>query len=73
MNNTLRVFFNNQNERETVKAFLIETLKTMAGDRALLGESVSGIKDAHDCIVKAFDNLEELYGKIETISIPNSR
>lgn len=54
-------------------AFLIEYLKEMAVEKAFDGEPVTGIREAHDLIVKAFDRLAEMYGKIEEPTISNSR
>lgn len=73
MNPALRNFYANENERETVKAFLIEVLKEMAVEMAFEGESVTGIREARLLITKAFDKLEEVYGKVEEPIIHNSR
>ncbi len=73
MNNILRNFYNNQSEREAVKAFLIEMLKEIAVERAFAGEDTLGIQEANECVIKAFDNLEVAYGKIEVALETNSR
>ncbi len=73
MNNTLRIFYSNKNEREAVKEFLILNLKEMGGERALVGESVAGIKDAKDAIEKSFDKLDELFGIISEPITINSK
>lgn len=71
--NSLRLFFNNENEREAVKAFLIETLGEIAKKRAFAGEDVKGIPDARELIETTFDKLQELYGIIEKPIIHNSK
>ncbi len=71
--NHLFTFYNNVGERETVKNFLIDTLKLITVEKAFAGESVSGIKEANEAVEKAFDRLEEIYGKIEEKEISNSR
>ena len=73
MPNSLKLFYDNTMEREEVRNFFVEQLREMAADRAPEGESVSGVKDAHDCLTRAFDRLDELYGKIERITEQNSR
>ena len=69
----LKTFYDNTAEREAVRAFFVEQLRELAADLALEGCSVEGIKDANTCIVRSFDKLDELYGKIETIREQNSR
>lgn len=71
--NQLALFFQNIAMREAVKEFLVANLAEMAVDKTFAGESVSGIKDAKDCVDKSFTKLEEMYGKIKTVEIPNSR
>lgn len=71
--NLLLTFYNNQAEREAVKAFMIDTLKEIAVDRAFSGQDVYGMQQAKECIDRAFDKLEETYGKIESPVITNSK
>jgi hypothetical protein len=71
--NQLNLFYQNQGQREAVRAYMIDTLAQMAIEKTFEGLDVSGIKDAKNCIDRAFDKLEEEYGKIETTLIPNSR
>ncbi len=59
--NPLQLFYNNEVEREAVKAFLISSLRELAGDYAVEGKPTSGIKEASECVEIAFDKLEELY------------
>lgn len=61
----LRFFYEDVNLRNAVKDFLIETLGEIAIDKTFNGEDVSGIKDARDLVERAFNKLEEEYGKIE--------
>jgi hypothetical protein len=52
---------------------MIEVLKELAVDKTFNGKETSGIKDARDCIEKAFDKLGEMFGIIEKSIISNSR
>lgn len=71
--NHLVTFYNNKGERESVKLFLNEVLKEIAVEMAFEGKSVVGIPEAKKCVDKAFDKLDELYGKIEAPKEVNSR
>lgn len=71
--NPLVTFYNNEIEREAVKEFLIGQLKELAVERAFDGEGVTGIKEGRDTIVRSFDKLDELYGKIKVNPEQNSR
>lgn len=71
--NPLKTFYDNTIEREAVRAFFTEQLRELAADMALEGYSVEGIKDAHECLKRSFDKLDELYGKIEVVKDQNSR
>ncbi len=73
MNQLLKSFYNNENQREAVKTFLIESLKELAVEMTFDGKDVTGIKEAHDAINKAFDSLAETYGIIDPPVINNSR
>jgi len=70
---SLKLFYDNIQEREAVKAFLIDCLKELAVEKTFDGEDVSGIKEARQNIERAFDRLDEMYGKIETSKPSNSR
>lgn len=73
MSKILYTFWHNQIERETVKAFLLETLAKIAVEKTFAGESVNGIADAKKLIDKAFDELETTYATIETPKHQSSR
>jgi hypothetical protein len=73
MMNPLQTFYNNQSERDAVMAFLIDSLKEVAVEKAFEGASVVGIREANDAIRAAFDKLGEIYGKIDEPTITNSR
>ncbi len=73
MNPTLRNFYNNQNERETVKLFMVEVLKEIAVEKAFDGEDVIGIQEAKNLIDVMFNKLEDLYGEVKEPIISNSR
>jgi hypothetical protein len=68
----LKAFYENEAQRESVRAFMVECLKEIAVDRAFAGEDIKGIPEAHKLIGAMFDKLDELYGKIEVIK-SNSR
>lgn len=71
--NPLRNFYTNEHQRESVREFMVVTLKDMLVDTAFRGEDVGGFKEANELINKVFNKLEEEYGKIESSEIPNSR
>lgn len=71
--NPLVTFYNNEHEREAVKAFLITQLGNLAIERAFDGDNVVGIKEARDTIIRSFDKLDEMYGKKDKSIISNSR
>ncbi len=74
MNNTiLQQFYENKVMREYMKSYFIETLKEIAVAQAMAGESTLGIKEANLAVEKSFDKLQQLYGKIPSSKIPNSR
>lgn len=59
--------------REAVKDFQIKCLKDLAVDKTFEGEDVKGIKEARELVDHMFDTLEELYGKIDTVTKIDSR
>ncbi len=71
--NPLQTFYGNKPERETFKAFQLECLRELAADKAIEGLSTAGIKEAQEAIDRAYERLEELYGKEEPMIIPNPR
>lgn len=71
--NPLRIFYGNEPARTAVQDFLLATLREMAADLAVSGESTAGIKEAVVCVEKSFDKLQELYGTMPESVIPNSR
>lgn len=73
MNPALRNFHDNENLREAVKAFLIESLKQMAVERVFEKQSTSGIYEGKKAIEYAFNKLDEMYATIPKASIINSR
>lgn len=62
MDELLRRFQGDTHTKEALKAYLIATIGEEAKDKAFRGEDTSHIKDAHESITKAFDNLENEYG-----------
>jgi hypothetical protein len=69
----LKQFYDNETQREEVKAFMVMCLEEMAVDKTFAGDDVTGIKEARDLIDKTFDKLAELYGTIPKITSTNSR
>lgn len=72
MPHSLKVFYENEVQREAVREFMVECLKELAAEKTFAGESVSGIQDAKALVDKMFDTLDGMYGKIEVIK-SNSR
>lgn len=71
--NPLQLFYNNEVEREAVKAFLFQMLRELAADKAMEGEDTDGIQEAGACVENAFAKLEELYSTKRDGGVPNSR
>ena len=69
----LRTFYNNESQREAVRVFMIEMLKEMAVERAFTGDTVEGIQEANEMVVRMFERLEEQYGKKQEPLITNSK
>ena len=55
----------NTTQKEATKLFLIDALKQIAVERAFVGESVVGIKEAKEAIDIAFERLDTEYAKVE--------
>ena len=67
----LRQFYENENMRETVKAFLKEHLNNYALDKVMAREDVGGIADASQIIEKAFSDLSDTFHKEAKTIIQN--
>ena len=61
MPSSLKDFYLNEVMRNDVKTYLIDFLKVQAIEKAFAKEDVSGIADANEVILKAFDNLDILF------------
>jgi hypothetical protein len=72
MNKLLAQFYEQESIRKAVEEFMVDTLKEMAVDKTFDGEDVTGIKEARELIVKMFDRLDSMYGKIK-VTETNSR
>jgi len=59
----LTTFHKNTAQRESLKAFMIETLKNIAVTKAFAGESVLGIPEARLLIDKLFIELDKISSK----------
>lgn len=62
-NTALKTFHNNSLQRESLKDFMLETLKEIAVEKAFAGESVVGIPEAKLLIDKLFIELDKLSSK----------
>ena len=71
--NHLRPFYENENQREAVRAFLHDCLKEMAVERVMQREATGDIADAKEVIDEAFIKLKELYEADPKPSHPSSR
>lgn len=60
---SLQTFFFDTETKDNVKNYLINFLAEEAIRKVFSKEDVSGIADAKDCIEKAFENLEVLFGE----------
>lgn len=60
---SLQQFYLDVDTRNNVKNYLIEFLKQEAVKKVFAKEDIIGIADAKDCIEKAFDKLEVLFGE----------
>lgn len=50
-------------KRDSVKEFMIETLRDMAVNRVILGESTLGIKEAFELVEELFRRIDQEAGK----------
>jgi hypothetical protein len=73
MNPTLKVFYDNDVQREAVKEFMIECLKELAVERVLNRKDVASIADAKDVVEHTFTRLREIYGNAPKPVNSNSR
>lgn len=74
MNEThLRQFYENKGMLAAVNEFFIENLKRMAVDTVFDKKATAGIYEAKKLLDLSFDKLDELYGKIPSAEIANSR
>lgn len=71
--NPLQTFYNNEVEREAVRAFFVLALRELAADLALDGKPTTGISEAKLAVEKAFDKLDEEFSKPSKVDISNSR
>ena len=53
---------------EAFKQFQIQVLEEIAIERVFSKEDTTAIADAKEVIIKSFDKLDEIYGKIEDVS-----
>jgi len=68
----LKIFYEQEQVRDSVKQFLLTTLDTQVLDRAYKAGDVTGYKEAREVIRGAFSRLNELYAKKDSSSKENS-
>ncbi len=56
-----------------VKEFLLQHLKNQAVTKAFNGEDTTGIKEAKECIERAFRDLDKVYGERKVRKATSSR
>ena len=61
MDNSLSYFTQSTEMFDAVETFLQDYLKTRAGEMAVMGESVVGVKEAKMFIESAFNELKAIY------------
>lgn len=71
--NPLLLFYRNENEREAVKAFMIQQLGEMTVEMAFEGKPVTGIQEARQLVDKMFNRLEERYSEKKEVQFPSTR
>lgn len=69
----LKVFYENEVEREAVKDFMLQCLNEMALDRVFKKESTISIADAKELVDLMFIRLKEEYGDQPAPNISSSR
>lgn len=72
-NPILKQFYDNPNQVEAVKDFLIKQLHVMAVQKVMKREDTSGIADAKEVVEQSFIRLKEIYGETPKPNISNSR
>lgn len=73
MNNALKNFYENEPQREAVRAFLIACLEEEAVERVMNRKDTNSLADANEVINKTFIKLKEAYGESPKPSFPSSR
>ena len=69
----LKRFYENENEREAVKAFLIECLEELAIERVMKKENTDAIADAKEVIENSFTRLKEEFEETPKTTPHSSR
>lgn len=73
MNPILKTFYDNENQRETVKEFMLECLNQLAIQRVMKRESTLSLADAKEVVEQSFIRLKEIYGETPKPIISSSR
>jgi hypothetical protein len=71
--NPLKLFYENETQREAVKTFLIDNLKEMAVDTVFDKKATAGIYEAKKVIDKSFEKLEEIFAERKPTVIDSAR
>jgi hypothetical protein len=69
----LKVFYDNADMRETVRAFFDQQLREVAVTKVFNKEDVSGMSDAKEVLDSVFVKLEEIYATKKDPIIESSR
>ena len=67
----LKVFYENEHERETVKYFLLREMDKYALETVYNKEDTKSIAQAKEVIDRAFIELEERYKKQKVVEVTN--
>lgn len=73
MNPHLKTFYDNENQRESVKEFMIQCLHELAVERVMKREDTTSLADAQDVVENTFIRLREIYGEKPKPNISSSR
>ena len=71
--NNLKIFYDNEIQREAVLSYLKTFLKEIAIERVMERKNTDSIADANEIIDKAFIRLKEVYGEVPRPNIQSSR
>lgn len=70
---TLKQFYDNENMRETLRAFFDQQLREIAVTKVFSKDDVSGMSEAKEVLDSVFTKLEEIYATKKEPVIESSR